>query len=74
MQRLARLEFFGVQEDTAGLMDVDAELEMDVDAMPDDAAAELNTRATKSLEGPGLAGDQCCKNCCLNRVLALCVV
>lgn len=37
-------------------MELDASLDMDVDAMPDDAAAELDIRATKGLEGPGPAG------------------
>lgn len=45
------------QEDIAGIMDLDTTLDMDVDAMPDDVAAELNTRATKGLEGPGPAGE-----------------
>jgi hypothetical protein len=44
-------------QDDAALMDLDSPLEMDVDAMPPGAAAELNTRATKGLDSLAQPGD-----------------
>lgn len=38
-------------------MDLDSSLDMDVDAMPPGAAAELNTRATKGVDSLAEPGD-----------------